>query len=277
MFGFLKHWLLPHERNNHRPKIIHNSSLFFIVIFLFAISYFAHVIKVSYPEILGISYSISENDLLSQVNQQRQEKGLPALTLNAQLDDAARIKAADMFAKNYWAHFAPDGSTSPWEFIKASGYNYQFAGENLAKGFTDSSSIVAAWMNSPSHRDNILSTRYRDVGFAIVPGSLQGEDTVLVVEMFGATPNEIAAVPAAAAAVAVSGQGVIRNPKVDAATTSKAASSVALAFLIFAFFMDLIITERKKIPRIVGHNLDHIMLIAAFILFLIIMEGGVTL
>ena len=68
-----------------------------------------------------------------------------------------------MFSKNYWAHFAPDGSTSPWDFIHQSGYNYIFAGENLAKGFTDANSVVAAWMNSPSHRENILSNKYKDV------------------------------------------------------------------------------------------------------------------
>ena len=65
-----------------------------------------------------------------------------------------------MIAKNYWAHNAPDGA-SPWSFFKNVGYRYLYAGENLARDFGDSASVVNAWMNSPTHRDNLLSGRYR--------------------------------------------------------------------------------------------------------------------
>ncbi len=294
MLSFLKHWLLPHEKNNHRAKILHNSSLLFIVILVFSFSIISHVVKITHPDVLGISYSISANDLLSLVNQQRQSGGLPALVENAQLDDAARRKAADMLAKNYWAHFAPDGSTSPWGFIKASGYNYQFAGENLAKGFTDSGSVVTAWMNSPTHRDNILSNKFKDVGFAIVPGTLQGEDTVLVVEMFGEIPSGAAQVPEVAVKSAQSApaapqeaqvksvvasspksvERVVKTPKIDTNAT-KTVTTVGLIFMGLALCLDALVVERRKIPRIVGHNLDHLMLIVFFIVFLIIMRGGV--
>ena len=70
---------------------------------------------------------------------------------------------------------------------------------------------------------------------------------------------------------------VVRKPKIDAATTTKAASTVGLSFLAFGFLMDALIVERKKIPRIVGHNLDHVMLILMFLLFVVIMRGGVIL
>jgi hypothetical protein len=302
MLNFLRHLLTPHHTNNHRAKILHNSSLFLLLIFLllgsFLINYFQHAA----PEVLGVSYSISENDLLSQVNKERQDRGLNALSLNSELDDAARRKAADMYSKNYWAHFAPDGSTSPWQFIRDAGYGYMFAGENLAKGFTDSSSVVTAWMNSPSHRDNILSDKYRDVGFAIVPGTLSGEETVLVVEMFGARQSQtLAAVTKVAAAAPASPSSeivteisptpvpqlvitkeasqtaVITHPKIDASVTSRAASTVGLSFLAFAFVMDLLIVERKKIPRVVGHNLDHVILILLFLLFIVLRNGGVII
>ncbi len=314
MIKFLKHLLTPHKRNNHRARVLHHSSLVIIILFIFSVTFLGYNINKSHPDVLGVSYSISESDLLALVNQQRVSNGLPALVENSELADAARRKAADMFQKNYWAHFAPDGSTSPWGFIRAAGYNYQFAGENLAKGFTDSSSAVNAWMNSSSHRENILSTHFKDVGFAVVPGTLQGEDTVLIVQEFGSTAGEnLAVLPPATTASAqsnVAGQetnaqspkvlptptpiqakvvvktasasqpahtAVVNKPKIDVSITSKAATSVALSFIGFGLLMDLVIIERKKIPRIVGHNLDHIMLILTFILFMIILKGGVII
>ena len=301
MLGFLKHLFIPHTRNNHRAKILHHTSLLTVIAILIIVSFLAHVLRISHPDVLGVSYSISSNELLAQVNAQRQQNGLPPLSSSPELDDAARRKAADMLSKNYWAHFAPDGSSSPWGFIRASGYNYQFAGENLAKGFTDSNSVVAAWMGSSTHRANILSGNYKDVGFAIVPGTLQGEETVLVVEMFGTnrnqtlaavskTSNEAAPVISSNSAsvsptptklnvahVASSAEVASQTPKIDGAVTSKAVTSVGLTFLVFGFLMDALIVERKKVPRIVGHNIDHIMLILGFILFLIIMKGGVIL
>src|SRR5258706_10350524 len=91
-----------------------------------------------------------------------------------------------MFAKDYWAHIAPDGTT-PWSFIKGAGYNYVYAGENLARGYFSASDVVNAWMASPEHRENMLSSKFADVGFSAQNGKLTGEDTVLVVEMLGST------------------------------------------------------------------------------------------
>ena len=309
MFRFLKHLFLPHERNNHRAKIIHNSSLATILSIFLILNLAWYFVSSVRPDILGISYSVSENELLVLVNNERTARGLAPLTLNPQLSDAARRKAADMLERNYWAHFAPDGSTSPWGFIRAAGYNYVNAGENLARGFADSSSTVNAWMSSETHRDNILASKYNDIGFAIVPGTLTGEETVLIVEIFGSTtsktlasappaleqetsspPSSIAAViveeekiasaPTAVllhsqpGSLALAGAGARSTPKIDSRTTSKAVSTVGLTFLAFAFVMDLVIVERRKIPRIVGHNLDHIMLIVGFLLFIVLQKGG---
>src|SRR5204863_2082531 len=116
----------------------------------------------------------------------RRQNGAGDLTISNELSRAASDKASDMFAKNYWAHNAPDGTT-PWVFIKSSGYEYIYAGENLARGFTTSQSVVDAWMASPEHKENMLSKNYKNVGFAVATGNLNGEDTVLVVEMLGST------------------------------------------------------------------------------------------
>ncbi len=297
MLKFIHHLFVPNHRNNHRAKILHHTSIFVLIAVLSLTFLAASFISSSRPDVLGISYSISQGELLTLVNQKRAENGLSPLSANPALEDAARRKASDMFVKNYWAHFAPDGSTSPWGFMKAAGYNYQFAGENLAKGFTGSNDVVEAWMNSPTHRENMLSDKYQEIGFAIVEGTLEGEETVLVVQLFGSTVSprlaEVPDVEVAASAPSVQVQGeseevdviadpqpeqqVIKKPIIDAGTTTKAASSVALTFLAFGFILDMVVVERRKIPRVVGHNLDHIMLITMFIFFLIILKGGVIL
>lgn len=305
----LHHFFVPHSRNNHRAKLLHHSSIFAVCVLLLGLSFSFSYIHKNTPSILGISYSITESDLLSVTNKTRVENNLKPLTMNSKLADAARRKAADMFAKNYWAHFAPDGSTTPWYFIKESGYGYLYAGENLAKGFTSSDAVVTAWMNSPSHRENMLSDKYNDIGFAVVEGKLEDEDTILVVEMFGATspvvPPEVAPeaankveapVPAAQAlpnqglqptavpqialertVKSESNSGAIYQPTVDARMTSQAITIALLLFFIAALVIDVTVVEKKKIPRIVGHNIDHIMLISFFILFIIMYKVGAIL
>lgn len=184
MKKFLAHLFLPHHSNKYRAKVLHHKSLlFFIVVFLVGNFFISHIPQ-QYESVLGVSSSITPQELLVLTNSKREERGLPPLTLNSSLARAAEAKASDMFAKNYWAHIAPDGTT-PWFFIRSSGYEYIHAGENLARGFSTSSDVVNAWMESPGHRDNMLSPHYKDIGFAIATGTLTGDETVLVVEMFG--------------------------------------------------------------------------------------------
>lgn len=184
MMRFLRHFFVPHEANNHRAKLLHHSSLLVIIVGLFVLGGLFSFTAKHDQTVLGISYSINPDELLLLTNIKRQEAGLPVLTLNASLSEAASRKAQDMFAKNYWAHIAPDGTT-PWYFIRSSGYEYVYAGENLARGYTTSNSVVDAWMASPSHRENMLSPNYTEIGFGILEGSLTGDDTVLVVELMG--------------------------------------------------------------------------------------------
>lgn len=134
--------------------------------------------------VLGFATDISSDRLFALTNEKRVNNGLAELTYNNQLAAAAAGKAQDMLSKGYWAHFGPNGE-SPWTFILGSGYSYDTAGENLAKNFTTSGEVVDAWMNSPTHRENVLKSSYQDVGFAVANGNLAGEETTLVVQMFG--------------------------------------------------------------------------------------------
>jgi uncharacterized protein YkwD len=90
-----------------------------------------------------------------------------------------------MMSENYWSHNSPSGK-SPWVWFNQAGYNYVYAGENLAKDFGSTSRMMEAWMASPTHKENIVSPKYEEIGIAVVPGNIGGQDTVLVVQLFGA-------------------------------------------------------------------------------------------
>jgi uncharacterized protein YkwD len=131
---------------------------------------------------LAYATEMSRSGLLSSTNSQRASNGLGPLTLNAQLNSSAQAKADDMTARDYWAHNTPDGQ-EPWIFFDAAGYSYQKAGENLAYGFSTSDATVIGWMNSPSHRANMLDNTYTEVGFGYTNASNftgTGEETVVV-------------------------------------------------------------------------------------------------
>ena len=119
------------------------------------------------PGVLGASSNFSSQNLLEDTNNQRAIDAETPLSIDPQLQAAAQAKAEDMVAKNYWSHNTPDGKT-PWTFIAAAGYSYDEAGENLAYGFSSADSTVTGWMNSPTHRANILNKDYTQVGFGVV-------------------------------------------------------------------------------------------------------------
>jgi uncharacterized protein YkwD len=131
---------------------------------------------------LAYATEMSRSGLLTATNTQRANNGAAALTLNTQLNAAAQAKANDMVARNYWSHNTPDGQ-EPWVFIDAQGYTYTKAGENLAYGFDTSNATVVGWMNSPSHRANMLDSTFTEVGFGFANSANfvgTGNETVVV-------------------------------------------------------------------------------------------------
>ncbi|MFA9289251.1 MAG: CAP domain-containing protein [Weeksellaceae bacterium] len=184
IFKHIHHLFIPKESNNFRARILHHDFLtIYLVAALMLTAGVSHY-QSKQGSILGYATDISVNKLYELTNAQRASSNLQSLSYSDALAQAAQKKAEDMFAKNYWAHYGPAGET-PWNFILSSGYQYEFAGENLAKNFLFSDGVVDAWMNSPTHRENLLRPDYTDVGFAIVNGVLNGEETTLVVQMFG--------------------------------------------------------------------------------------------
>ncbi len=144
--------------------------------------------------VLSYATAVSNTSLLQETNIQRSNNGKTALALNSQLNAAAQEKANDMATRGYWSHTTPEGR-EPWQFISSAGYVYSYAGENLAYGFTTSADAVAGWMNSPSHRDNLLSINYTDVGFGFAnSANYQGEgEQTIIVAMYAAPQKVVAA------------------------------------------------------------------------------------
>ena len=202
----IHHHFVPHvhsapdgagQAHQHRAHFLDVSALFsYVLVFsLLSVSLFA--IRVSAPKILGIA-SFSAEQIIALTNAKRMENSLPALSHNTKLASAASTKSGDMFTSDYWSHNSPSGR-SPWSFISASGYKYIYAGENLARDFNDAQSVVNAWMNSPSHRSNILDKNFKEIGVSVSEGKLDGREGVLVVQMFGTAISQISAPLAVAA------------------------------------------------------------------------------
>lgn len=141
---------------------------------------------------LKINHSLSglviDSVVVDTTNQERESLGLGELRVNQTLKKAAQAKADDMASKGYFAHNSPDGKT-PWYWIDQTGYTYRAAGENLAVNFDYSKDVVNAWMNSPTHKANIIKAKYQEIGIGIAEGFYQGRPTVFVVQLFG-TPKE---------------------------------------------------------------------------------------
>lgn len=191
-----KKLLVPHKGNEFRPHLIRLRGIVAVLIIAVLAQVVYGVATTGRLSILGRVENISTADLLTDTNKQREAQNLPDLTLNDQLSQAAFLKAQDMFKNNYWAHTSPSG-VQPWKWFGDVGYNYSYAGENLAKNYPTADATVNAWMNSATHKANILSSHYKDVGFAVVDGVLNGQNTSLVVALYGA-PVTVAAVQSAA-------------------------------------------------------------------------------
>lgn len=271
----LHHYFLPHESNNYKAKTLHNSSVLFYILLVISFQLFISLLKQVNPNVLGFATDIKVEKILDLVNQKRIESDLKPLTLSNNLVTAATGKATDMFVKNYWAHVSPTGVT-PWVFINSAGYEYVYAGENLARNFNTSEEVVEAWMNSPTHRANILKSEYNDIGLSVMNGRLNGEDTTLVVEVFGTpTKSNLAQVPDQQK-LAVENQLVQTQIPLQKQTKEKKNSlllpnfnktiSLAIAeFLLVVLFIDSIYLWKSKTARLSSHSLAHIIFLGALI------------
>jgi len=181
--GGLKKYFIPAQINDFRPAALERkTAIFFLLVFIGAEILFLSSAFLT-PR-TSFFAGISSLAIFDLVNENRAERGLNELSENEELRKAAEAKAADMVNNGYFNHISPQG-VAPWFWMKKSGYDYYYAGENLARGFIDANSVFDAWMRSKTHRANILNRNYTDIGVAVVSAEISGRKTNIIVQMFG--------------------------------------------------------------------------------------------
>ncbi|HWS49296.1 MAG TPA: CAP domain-containing protein [Candidatus Methanoperedens sp.] len=296
MAKFFSLLFIPQEENNHRALMLHPSFLgIFIAIYLLNQSIISSLTMLK-PGILGYSSEITVQKVLSQTNLQRQNAGLPALQYSQTLSQSATAKAQDMFANNYWSHNSPQGKT-PWDFFKSAGYQYTVAGENLAKDFYDTDGLIKAWMNSPTHKDNIINSKYQEIGIAVVNGVLNGIKTTLVVQHF-ATPLYLQSSPQKSAqnqshvdvvepalepilekeldinTAQSLGTSAMASPLISPLLISKIIGSIIFGLIIIVLSIDSYITLKNGTHRLTGSSASHIGFIIIILMLLVFGQQG---
>lgn len=275
---------VPHKDNHYRPHLVRRYGLLAIVGLVVGLQFGYNFTQTG--SVLGRVTTVTPAALLAGTNDQRLSHHVSTLSLDTRLSTAAKEKAQDMLTKGYWSHTAPDG-TEPWTWIEQSGYTYQDAGENLAKNFTTAQATIAAWMDSSAHRDNLLNEKYRDVGFAIVNGDIDGKPTTIVVALY-ATPARLGASEAPVGLVATNtGQvtplsfagrvGVMIQSLTPAALTSLALLFIAVTVAIVAHFYRSQLPKRLQKSWYKHHGVikaSGLLTVAAFI---VLLYGGGTI
>lgn len=193
MISWLKKHFIPHEGNDHQPHFLRSENIRFIVLIVFAIE--LGVFALPYISVLNPANNNYIAAVLPAVlddlsNQNRQNQHLALLTVNPLLNKAAELKAKDMAEKSYFAHTSPEGR-APWYWFNLVGYKYEYAGENLAVDFTDSQDVTSAWMNSPTHRANIIKNVYTEMGTGVASGMFEGRPTVFVAQVYGKPMSQV--------------------------------------------------------------------------------------
>lgn len=193
MIKWLNRHFMPHEANDHQPHFLRSDNvqtllavLLVVQVFFFA---FTFVIAPNSKQIAAVITST----LVKQTNDERGKLKEGSLVINEKLVKSAQMKANDMAARGYFAHNSPDGK-DPWFFFHEANYDYQYAGENLAVNFIESSDVTEAWMNSKTHRENILNNKFTEVGIATASGRYKGKDAIFVVQHFGKPLTQVASV-----------------------------------------------------------------------------------
>lgn len=136
-------------------------------------------------KLFTVGAALTRSGIISETNSQRVQVSLKKLTESKKLDASAQIKADDILARAYFEHTSPDGKTVS-DLVGTQGYEFIRVGENLALGgFPTDADVVAAWMNSPGHKANLVDPSYTEIGVGVAKGMYKGQMVVVAVQHFG--------------------------------------------------------------------------------------------
>ncbi|MAF14167.1 MAG: hypothetical protein CMI53_04740 [Parcubacteria group bacterium] len=300
--NLLKDFFIPYSGNNHKPKILRSDSLASYAIIAIIVKMFTvGFLFLAYPNPAQLS-SIVASNIINLTNQSRLDSGLNKLSENSLLSSYALAKAEDMMNRNYFSHDTPEGK-HPWQWINRGEYDYIYAGENMAMDFISAETVQAAYLKSPSHRQNILNSNYQDIGVAVLHGELNNKQTTLLVVFFATKRSDLLDL-GTKPAIAINNdnatfldtdlieqptvagvQTIVQDNKsndgvVHVAATQKSGKSVVdfvveysnIFFLAFLFFIlislvaNIIIKAKIQHPTIILQSLAVVSLLAALLL-----------
>jgi uncharacterized protein YkwD len=283
----------PQAANKYRSTLLHPQSLLIVSFILLAFFSLFNALRF-FPnltdKVLGLTSNVTVNGLLTNTNEERVKLNLEPLTLNKELNQAALAKAQDMLNDQYWAHAAPDGKQA-WDFIKEANYVYKYAGENLAKDFSNNEEVLEAWMASPAHQANIINPDFTQIGLAVVNGNLNGSNTILIVQLF-AVPSSVVmndgagetfylpkvAEPAYQENELVAGARTINQDVIfSPLNLTRTFFLVVVLLIILTLVYDFLIASNRKYDRLVGQNFAHIAVFVTVAFLLVLFKGGVVL
>ena len=293
----LLHLIAPRKSNNYKARLLHIQGLLAVFLLILAAQAVIQVSVSPSVNILGYAANISPSEVVRLTNEKRTSVGSGELQHSDTLSRAAKLKGEHMLAQDYWAHISPSG-VEPWQFFKDVGYTYRYAGENLARDFSNPQSTVDAWMASPTHKENMLSDKYSEIGVAVVEGDLGGVEATIVVQLFGTRLDTIPVVPVASAEDLATDELPSLSPSLSTElgeksdgvnlVSSDAVSPVAsspfsitrslslgiILVLMFVMVIDAAIVAKKNVTRKSGRAFAHLSFFAMLIAIIIIARAG---
>lgn len=114
-------------------------------------------------------YPTWSTNVITLVNEERKKEGLSSLQADSKLTQLAAIKANDMINRNYFEHNSPFYGYA-WDMAGIFDYEFVSIGENIARNYTSPEGVVKGWLQSPSHKKNILTKSYTNIGVACIKG-----------------------------------------------------------------------------------------------------------
>jgi len=237
--------VVPHAKNEYRPHLIRIYGIVAVLLIIIGLQ-FGYYLTINNNNLSIENSNATITKLLAQTNAERVKVGIPVLKLNEKLDQAATLKVQDMFNNQYWAHISPSGAT-PWKWLDAVDYDYSEAGENLAKNYTTVDSVMSAWMNSPEHRGNILQPDYRDIGFAIAMGDLNGSHSTVIVALYGINSEDLSTIDNSKMFISADSYGPNLIDRLESLNLATDASLVVLALVIVISIVAHF--NRHKLPK----------------------------
>lgn len=266
MKNWLKRQFVPHEINGFRPLFLRRESaitlagalvVLELVLFVLPTLYFPQ-----YAKDLNLT-AVLPGVLSTLTNEARGKNNLPQLTVSPLLAQTAQLKADDMATKGYFAHNSPEGRT-PWYWFKAVGYNYVFAGENLAVNFSDSQQVTDAWMRSPTHQANIVGKSYTEMGTGIASGRYKGRETVFVVQHYGTPKANPQFTPTNRRANVIEASSYIERLVSSPREATDTVLFLALAVVVGALFLTVVIKFKYQFPDLIANGAVVALLIIGF-------------